>query len=243
MPEPILPHQDAVPMTNHTGMEGRGFQFLLPYGDMRFNFEMNLMWFKPGVCFPAVETHVMEHRLYMLEGQGLYPLGEDWRESWASDFIWRGGYCRSSSARPAMAMPAICSTRTSTGMLRSDTYRTGDENLASCPPRSCIGDVSLPFPLQERFQVRRRPAIGDVGNLEGRAAGDNATAVFPRPRPQIDDPVHLREDAHVMLDDDNRVARINQALQLVQQQVHVGRMQAGGRFVQDIEGIAMLRAL
>lgn len=93
MPEPILSHQDAVPMTNHTGMEGRGFQFLLPRGDMRFDFEMNMMWFKPGVCFPAVETHVMEHGLYMLEGQGLYLLGEDWHEIWARDFIWMGGYC------------------------------------------------------------------------------------------------------------------------------------------------------
>ncbi|CAH1650114.1 (S)-ureidoglycine aminohydrolase [Hyphomicrobiales bacterium] len=93
VPEPILSHQDSVPMTNHTGKEGRGFQFLLPYCDMRFDFEMNLMWFKPGVCFPAVETHVMEHGLYMLEGQGLYLLGEDWHEIWAQDFIWMGGYC------------------------------------------------------------------------------------------------------------------------------------------------------
>jgi (S)-ureidoglycine aminohydrolase len=74
-------------------MEGRGFQFLLPYGDMRFDFEMNLMWFKPGVCFPAVETHVMEHGLYMLEGQGLYFLDQDWHEIWERDFIWMGGFC------------------------------------------------------------------------------------------------------------------------------------------------------
>ncbi len=93
LPGAILSHRDDVPMTNHTGMEGRGFQFLLPYGDMRFDFEMNLMWFKPGVCFPAVETHVMEHGLYMLEGQGLYLLGRDWHEIWARDFIWMGGYC------------------------------------------------------------------------------------------------------------------------------------------------------
>jgi (S)-ureidoglycine aminohydrolase len=92
-PEPILSHRDEIPVTNHTGAEGRGFQFLLPWGDMRFDFEMNLMWFKPGVCFPAVETHVMEHGLYMLEGQGLYLLGEDWHEIWAQDFIWMGGYC------------------------------------------------------------------------------------------------------------------------------------------------------
>lgn len=93
VPEPILSHQDAVPVTNHTGMEGRGFQFLLPYGDLHFDFEMNLMWFKPGTCFPDVETHVMEHGLYMLEGQGLYFLGRDWHEIWAQDFIWMGGYC------------------------------------------------------------------------------------------------------------------------------------------------------
>ncbi len=93
VPEPILSHRDAVPLTNHTGMEGRGFQFLLPYGDLRFDFEMNLMWFKPGAFFPAVETHVMEHGLYMLEGQGLYFLGQDWHEIWEQDFIWMGGYC------------------------------------------------------------------------------------------------------------------------------------------------------
>ena len=93
VPEPILSHRDAVPLTNHTGMQGRGFQFLLPYGDMRFDFEMNLMWFKPGAFFPDVETHVMEHGLYMLEGQGLYLLGQDWHEIWAEDFIWMGGYC------------------------------------------------------------------------------------------------------------------------------------------------------
>lgn len=93
VPEPILSHQDDVPVTNHTGWEGRGFQFLLPYGDLRFDFEMNLMWFKPGTCFPDVETHVMEHGLYMLEGQGLYFLGRDWHEIWAQDFIWMGGYC------------------------------------------------------------------------------------------------------------------------------------------------------
>lgn len=92
-PEAILSHRDAVPVTNHTGLEGRGFQFLLPSGDLRFDFEMNLMWFRDGAHFPAVETHVMEHGLYMLQGQGLYFLSGDWHEIWAEDFIWMGGYC------------------------------------------------------------------------------------------------------------------------------------------------------
>src|SRR3954452_14974067 len=47
----------------------------------------------PAGGFPAVETHIMEHGLYMLEGQGLYLLGDDWHEIWADDFIWMGSFC------------------------------------------------------------------------------------------------------------------------------------------------------
>jgi (S)-ureidoglycine aminohydrolase len=92
-PEAFISHRDDVPITNHTGLDGRGFQFLLPSGDLRFDFEMNLMHFKPGAFFPDVETHVMEHGLYMLAGQGLYLLGDEWHEIWADDFIWMGGFC------------------------------------------------------------------------------------------------------------------------------------------------------
>ncbi len=91
-PAPILSHRDDVPRTNHTGLEGRGFQHLLPFGDLAFDFEMNLMWFSPGTFFPAVETHIMEHGLYMLHGQGLYLLEEEWHEIWQDDFIWMGPY-------------------------------------------------------------------------------------------------------------------------------------------------------
>lgn len=93
VPEAIIGHQQAMPLTNHTGLAGRGFKHLLPFGDLRFDFEMNLMHFEPGVCFPAVETHIMEHGLYMLEGQGLYYLDETWHEIWPEDFIWMGPFC------------------------------------------------------------------------------------------------------------------------------------------------------
>ena len=92
-PDAIVSSLDEVPITNHTGAEGRGFQHLLPFGDLRFDFEMNLMRFQPGSYFPDVETHIMEHGLYMLQGQGLYFLGDEWHEIWADDFIWMGGFC------------------------------------------------------------------------------------------------------------------------------------------------------
>ncbi|WP_461326376.1 IS1380 family transposase [Bradyrhizobium diazoefficiens] len=70
-PTAIIGQQQSMPMTNHTGLQGRGFKHLLPMGDLRFDFEMNLMFFQPGVCFPAVETHIMEHGLFMLEAGGV----------------------------------------------------------------------------------------------------------------------------------------------------------------------------
>ena len=92
-PAPIVRQHQSMPITNHTGLEGRGFKHLLPMGDLSFDFEMNLMFFQPGVCFPAVETHIMEHGLFMLEGQGLYYLGKTWHEIWVDDFIWMGSFC------------------------------------------------------------------------------------------------------------------------------------------------------
>jgi (S)-ureidoglycine aminohydrolase len=40
-----------------------------------------------------VEIHVMEHGLMMLEGGGIYRLGEKWYPATAGDFIWMAPYC------------------------------------------------------------------------------------------------------------------------------------------------------
>ncbi len=40
-----------------------------------------------------VEIHVMEHGLLMLEGGGIYRLGESWYPVGAGDFIWMAPYC------------------------------------------------------------------------------------------------------------------------------------------------------
>ncbi|BFL65733.1 Cupin superfamily protein (plasmid) [Roseomonas mucosa] len=83
--------RDAVPKVNkHT--QGRNWQALLGEADMAMDMEINILSFAPGTYFPFVETHVMEHGLYMLEGQGLYLLGREWHECWAGDFVWMGPY-------------------------------------------------------------------------------------------------------------------------------------------------------
>lgn len=65
---------------------------LLP-DEVAFDMAMNIFTFPPGYSLPITETHVMEHGLYMLEGQGVYHLGDRWREVRAGDFIWMGPYC------------------------------------------------------------------------------------------------------------------------------------------------------
>jgi (S)-ureidoglycine aminohydrolase len=40
-----------------------------------------------------VEVHVMEHGLVMLDGMGVYRLGEDWYPVQEGDVIWMASYC------------------------------------------------------------------------------------------------------------------------------------------------------
>ncbi|HET8630562.1 MAG TPA: (S)-ureidoglycine aminohydrolase [Thermomicrobiales bacterium] len=91
-PAPLVGRRDDLErVTRHT--DGRYWQHLLPPGDLAFDFEVNILGFAPGVYFPYVETHIMEHSLYMLEGQGIYLLAGDQREVQPGDFIWMAPYC------------------------------------------------------------------------------------------------------------------------------------------------------
>ena len=61
--------------------------------DPSFDFRVNTMLYKPGAALPAVEIHVMEHGLLMLEGGGIYRLSDAWYPVQAGDFIWMAPYC------------------------------------------------------------------------------------------------------------------------------------------------------
>lgn len=71
---------------------GRVWQMLLGEADLAMDMEINILSFQPGTHFAFFETHIMEHGLYMLRGQGIYMLGRDIHECWAGDFIWMGAY-------------------------------------------------------------------------------------------------------------------------------------------------------
>ena len=65
---------------------------LLP-DELSFDFAVNTMVYQPGAALSMVEMHVMEHGLIMLEGGGIYRLGDSWYPVTAGDFIWMGPWC------------------------------------------------------------------------------------------------------------------------------------------------------
>ncbi len=78
--EPFMGDEDAMLAT------------LLPI-EQGFDMAVNVFTFQPGTTLPLVETHVMEHGLYMKQGQGIYRLDESWYPVQAGDSIWMASYC------------------------------------------------------------------------------------------------------------------------------------------------------
>ncbi|MBI5770616.1 MAG: (S)-ureidoglycine aminohydrolase [Verrucomicrobia bacterium] len=58
-----------------------------------FDLAMNIFTYQPGATLPFVETHVMEHGLLMLAGQGVYRLEDAWYPVAAGDAIWMAPFC------------------------------------------------------------------------------------------------------------------------------------------------------
>jgi (S)-ureidoglycine aminohydrolase len=91
-PSLIVSNEDAI--SSHPLEDDPALQVkcLLP-DEMNFDFAVNTMIYQPGASLSMVEMHVMEHGLIMLEGGGIYRLGDSWYPVTAGDFIWMGPWC------------------------------------------------------------------------------------------------------------------------------------------------------
>lgn len=74
------------------GDEALRVRSLMPDGPS-YDFAVNTMTYDPGAALSMVEVHVMEHGLLMLEGGGIYRLGDSWYPVTAGDFIWMAPFC------------------------------------------------------------------------------------------------------------------------------------------------------
>ena len=91
-PHLIISSEDAI--SSHPLGDDPDLQVkcLLP-DEMSFDFAVNTMMYQPGAALSMVEMHVMEHGLIMLEGGGVYRLGDSWYPVTAGDFIWMAPWC------------------------------------------------------------------------------------------------------------------------------------------------------
>jgi len=93
-PHAFVTSDQATPPRQMPGTDGAWAttRFVDP-GDLRHDMHVNIVTFQPGAVIPFLETHVMEHGLYVLEGKAVYRLNQDWVEVEAGDFMWLRAFC------------------------------------------------------------------------------------------------------------------------------------------------------
>jgi len=91
-PRLLVSSEDSISSHALDGDSDLQVKCLLP-DEPQFDFAVNTMVYQPGAALSMVEMHVMEHGLIMLEGGGIYRLGDSWYPVKAGDFIWMKPYC------------------------------------------------------------------------------------------------------------------------------------------------------
>ena len=94
LPEVIVTSDQEVAPTVMPDTDGKWAttRFVDPT-DLRHDMHVTIVTFEPGAVIPFLETHVMEHGLYVLEGKAVYRLNNDWVEVEAGDYMWLRAFC------------------------------------------------------------------------------------------------------------------------------------------------------
>ena len=91
-PQPVFGNERDIAPQALMGDRDLEVRSMIP-SDFSYDLAVNTMTFQPGATLPIVEIHVMEHGLLMLDGGGIYRLGDRWYPVSAGDFIWMAPYC------------------------------------------------------------------------------------------------------------------------------------------------------
>ncbi len=91
-PELLVSHEKNAKGEPFLGNADARLQMLLP-DNAQFDMAVNIFTYQPGATLPFVETHIMEHGLVMLSGQGVYRLDADYHPVQTGDVIWMAPYC------------------------------------------------------------------------------------------------------------------------------------------------------
>ena len=78
-PEAFVTNENAIVPAPMPDTDGRwATTRFISSDDVRHDMCVNVVTFEPGAAIPFMETHVMEHGLYVLEGKAVYRLNSDW---------------------------------------------------------------------------------------------------------------------------------------------------------------------
>ena len=94
LPDVIITNEQDITPTVMPDTEGKWAttRFVDP-SDLRHDMHVTVVTFEPGAVIPFLETHVMEHGLYVLQGKAAYRLNQDWVEVEAGDYMWLRAFC------------------------------------------------------------------------------------------------------------------------------------------------------
>ena len=87
----IIKNEGSIAGEVYMGLEGVNLKALLP-PNPAFDIAMNIFTFQSGTSLPVIETHIMQHGIYVLQGKGLYYLGDRWHQIQKDDYIWLNNY-------------------------------------------------------------------------------------------------------------------------------------------------------
>ncbi len=91
-PEPVFGDAGALAYRDYDGMANVHIKDLLP-ASLGYDMNFHILSFDPGGSHPFFETHVQEHGMYILGGEGAYFFGDDsWRLVKKGDFVWFGAF-------------------------------------------------------------------------------------------------------------------------------------------------------
>ena len=98
---------------------------------------------------------------------------------------------------------------------------------------------AAPLACRSGADVRREVLAGEGGpgsdEVGWRALEDDPATVVAGAGAEVDDPVSVRHDRLVVLDDDDRLAGVDEPVEQAEQVLDVGEVQAGGRLVEDVD--------
>lgn len=91
LPLTVAGNVNHIPYRDYDDMNNVKIKDLLPT-DIVYDMNFHILSFAPGGCHPFIETHVQEHGAYMLQGEGVYYLGETWMPIKKGDYVWFGPF-------------------------------------------------------------------------------------------------------------------------------------------------------